>query len=255
MSRNRDTMMILAIDTAGPVLGIALVRTRVVVDSREEDCGFRHVEDLVPGIRQLINDARLTPAEIDALAVSAGPGSFTGLRVGMATAKGIALARGIPVYSVSTLEGFARQEREARMNAAGNSGAGGTDVTVIVPILDARKGRVYGAIFDYASGSRLTGDMDLPMEKLLSRVGEHAGGGGWTAIGPDSPALTEHLGAVAAISAGRSAASGVGLIACDAIASGALPDDPYAGPTYLRGGDIGEKKRILRFEGTHDGDS
>jgi len=212
------------------------------------------VEDLVPGIERILARTGLTPGAIDAVAVSAGPGSFTGLRVGMATAKGFALARGISVYSVSTLAAFARQEIEARkkgdaQNSGGLAGAAGATDTVaaIVPILDARKGRVYGAVFEPDRGARRTEDLDLPVEELVRRVTAITGSRRWVWVGPEATATG--FSPAPPISESRSAAPGTALLAAEMIDAGIPPDDPYAGPTYLRSGDIGEKKRVVRFGG------
>lgn len=253
MSYHRGAMTVLAIDTAGPVLGIAIARNCTVVDSYEEDHRFRHVEDLVPAIERLLKGTGLAPAEIDAVAVSAGPGSFTGLRVGMATAKGFALARDLPVYSVATLDALARQEIRAREQREGPRTEPGNPVLAIVPILDARKGRVYGAVFDSADGQRRTEDLDLPLEELVRHAVDYAGDGRWVPIGPEASTLTRGLAAAAPLSTSLSAATGVAYLACRAISAGATPDDPFRGPTYLRGGDVGENKRITPFTGDAGG--
>lgn len=241
MSQNRDHAVILAIDTAGPILGIALSREDTVLDTIEADKGFHHVEELVPRIDELLTRCVVNPKEIDAVAVSAGPGSFTGLRVGMATAKGIALAQSIPIYSVGTLDALARQECIARRKLPDIPAT----PTLLVPILDARKGRVYAALFRAETGTRLTEDLDIPLEELASRTAQSKGS--WICIGPEALHLAKEYGGGASISQWRSAAVGVALVAAESLREGLTPDQPYAGPNYLRSSDIGEKKRMFGF--------
>lgn len=244
MPLDRDRMKVLAIDTAGPVLGAAIASGPRIVDLIEEDEGFRHVEDLVPRIAELLERAVWAPSDLDAIGVSAGPGSFTGLRVGMATAKGIGLALGIPVYSVGTLEALARQEIAARENASNRPPA-----AVVAPLLDARKGRVYGAVFDAADGRRLCDDLDVPIEEFVAQLPERAYVEGWVCAGAEAFVAAEAHGALQQISTGRSAAIGVVLGTIAAVGGNAPADGPYAGPTYLRSGDIGTRKRVFNFEG------
>jgi tRNA threonylcarbamoyladenosine biosynthesis protein TsaB len=118
---------------------------------------------LAPAIRSILNDAGLSPRDIDAVICGRGPGSFTGLRIGMAAAKGMAAALGIPMVSVPTLDAIA-QTGEALPG-------------VRLALLDARKDRFYCAA--YRDGERLLGDSDLGAEDIadLSRqwlsAGEH----------------------------------------------------------------------------------
>jgi len=140
---------VLGIDTAAPVVGAALVggpagegaprvwSERVI---RGADAA------LLPAIAALLEGTE----RLDAVAVSCGPGSFTSLRVGVAAALGVALARGAPVVAVSSLE--------ARARAAG----GGR----VLALLDARKGRAYAALFE---GDRRAGDeLDVPPEAAIA---------------------------------------------------------------------------------------
>lgn len=99
--------MILGIETATSVLGVALAHEGRVLGSRMLERPNVHDELLVPMCRDLIADCGQTMEQLDAVAVSSGPGSFTGLRIGMAAAKGIALALDIPLAAVPTLDAMA----------------------------------------------------------------------------------------------------------------------------------------------------
>ncbi|MFW5688042.1 MAG: tRNA (adenosine(37)-N6)-threonylcarbamoyltransferase complex dimerization subunit type 1 TsaB [Spirochaetota bacterium] len=145
----------LAIDTATEVLSIALEvgsqPSRRFV--RVRDAGLRHTTSLMPLVDSLLGEAGLTPRELELVSCTRGPGSFTGLRIGMATAKGIASAldaRRPPIVSVPTLDVMA-----AALVAPG---------ALVLPVIDGKKGRFYGAA--YANGSRLTPDLDLAPSEL-----------------------------------------------------------------------------------------
>jgi tRNA threonylcarbamoyladenosine biosynthesis protein TsaB len=104
---------LLAMDTATEALGLAL---RAGEHTRAElsQAGFRHSETLLPHVRRLLADAGLRPADLDLVVCSLGPGSFTGIRIGLAAAKGLVFAArpaGTPLCGVSTLEGLAWRHR------------------------------------------------------------------------------------------------------------------------------------------------
>jgi tRNA threonylcarbamoyladenosine biosynthesis protein TsaB len=145
------TARVLDIDTAGPVIGVAL-RAGGRTEHRTERVIRGSEARLVPWAIELAAAAGLTLAELDVVAVGAGPGAFTGLRVGLAMACGVAQAAGIPVWAGSTLESRAWQHRGS---------------APVLALLDARKGRVYAAVFD-ASGGLLSGPGDVDPEVALA---------------------------------------------------------------------------------------
>jgi len=107
-------------------------------------------------IARVLDEARLTPADLGALAVTIGPGTFTGLRVGLAAARGLALARALPLVGITTLEAIA-----APVKAVADE--------VIAAIFDARRGEVYLQVFD-ANHVALTQAMIVPLEEALIHV-------------------------------------------------------------------------------------
>ncbi len=144
-------MNILAIDTAGKSAGVAILSDGALRYACTRNAGFTHSETLLPMIDAALRDSGLTLDDIGLLGVNAGPGSFTGLRIGLAAAKGLALPRKTPCAAVSTLEAL----------AACHAGEG-----TVVCALDARRGQVYWAAFDLATHARLTPDDAAPAAAL-----------------------------------------------------------------------------------------
>ena len=129
-----QTLKILALEASGPVAGCALAEDGRVIGEYNVNYGKTHSQTLVPMLDELRRQTELDMSTVDAIALTAGPGSFTGLRIGAATAKGIALGLEKPIIAVSTLESLA-------FNLYG------TDA-LICPIMDARRQQVYTAVYD-----------------------------------------------------------------------------------------------------------
>ncbi|MDR2610638.1 MAG: tRNA (adenosine(37)-N6)-threonylcarbamoyltransferase complex dimerization subunit type 1 TsaB [Clostridiales Family XIII bacterium] len=130
-------MLTLAIETTASVASVALARNGVTERLRLSRREMNHLSELTPMIRDMLADADVTLAEIDAIAVSAGPGSFTGMRIGVSTARALAQVSGKPLIPVPTLETFVFQEA-----AAGR---------IVCPIMDARLGQVYAGAYRLGS--------------------------------------------------------------------------------------------------------
>ena len=129
-------MMLLGFDTATAACSAALWADGAVVAHRRSEAGGRHAETLVPMLREIAAEGGTTLAAVDAFAVTVGPGSFTGIRIGLSTARGLALAGKRPLIGLSTLE----------VLAAGVP-AGERDGPVLAA-LDAGRGRLYAQLFD-----------------------------------------------------------------------------------------------------------
>ena len=144
-------MNILALDTAGKTAAVAVLRDDTLLYETVSNTGLTHSETLLPMADAALKACGLTCADIGLYAVTAGPGSFTGLRIGLAAVKGMALPRQTPCAGVSTLAAL----------AYGMAGAG-----TVVGALDARRGQVYWAGFDLKTHERLTPDDAAPVEAL-----------------------------------------------------------------------------------------
>ena len=123
-------MKILGIDTATDILNLAIIENKTVVyDFKINKAGFTHSAILIPFIENIINFAGYKLNEFDVIAVSIGPGSFTGLRIGLATAKGLSFSLAVPLVGINTLEAYAVQWK---------------DLTgILCPITNRRKGEYY----------------------------------------------------------------------------------------------------------------
>ncbi|MBR5730980.1 MAG: tRNA (adenosine(37)-N6)-threonylcarbamoyltransferase complex dimerization subunit type 1 TsaB [Firmicutes bacterium] len=127
-------MLILAIETTGPLASAALYDDGIV-SCVKNSSEFSHLSECVPLMEALMAEEGVQGGDLDAVAVSCGPGSFTGIRIGMATAKGLAQVWDKPVIEVPTLESFAYADLPFARS------------TVICPVFDARRSQVYAAAY------------------------------------------------------------------------------------------------------------
>ena len=127
--------LILNIETATKNCSVSLAENgQVIVIKELNDGNYSHAEKLHPFIVDILKEAKITPNKIDAIAVSKGPGSYTGLRIGVSAAKGLAFSFDKPLISIETLKSLAHAIKI-------NEG-------VIVPMIDARRMEVYSAVYD-----------------------------------------------------------------------------------------------------------
>lgn len=126
-------MRVLGLDSATLVAGVAVVDEKRVIMEGFLQTRRVHSERLLPLLDTWLREAELKLEHLDGIAVTSGPGSFTGLRIGISTAKGLAQVLGIPLVGVPTLDALA-------LNLAGSAG-------LVCPILDARKGEIYTALY------------------------------------------------------------------------------------------------------------
>ncbi len=127
--------LILNIETATKNCSVSLAENGNLLFVKElNEGGYSHAEKLHQFIKEVLESANITPQKLDAIAVSKGPGSYTGLRIGVSSAKGLCFAVNKPLISVETLESLANQIN--------------TDKGLIIPMLDARRMEVYSSVFD-----------------------------------------------------------------------------------------------------------
>lgn len=149
-------MITVAIDSAGKAAGIAILADDQLKYESYLDNGLTHSETLLPMLKNALAAAEVAPSEVGLYAVSAGPGSFTGLRIGMALVKGLALPADIACVGVSTLEALARSV----YLPVGS---------IIISASDARRGEVYCAVFEQTDTAfvRLLDDVTGKPDALL----------------------------------------------------------------------------------------
>ncbi|MBQ9901668.1 MAG: tRNA (adenosine(37)-N6)-threonylcarbamoyltransferase complex dimerization subunit type 1 TsaB [Clostridia bacterium] len=151
-------MKILAIDSSAISAGCAIVEDGGVMAESFVRVGLTHSETLLPMVSNTLANAKLTAEDIDCFAVSSGPGSFTGIRIGVAAVKGMAFTRDTPCVGVSTLEAIA-------WNCAGLDG-------MICAVMDARRQQVYNALFTFDGQNmvRLCEDRAISIEALTEEI-------------------------------------------------------------------------------------
>ena len=153
-------MKILSFESSAVSASVALTDGERLIAQSFQNCGLTHSRTLLPMAESLLAGCGHTLDEMDGFAVAAGPGSFTGLRIGVATVKGLAFAAGKPCAGVSTLEAMARSLE-------------GIDGPVCC-VMDARGGQVYNALFRAEGGAltRLCGDRAIALADLAAEIGE-----------------------------------------------------------------------------------
>ena len=218
-------MLILAFETSAKAASAALWEGKLLGESYQ-NTGLTHSQTLMVMAEDLLKQCGKTPADVTHVAVAAGPGSFTGVRIGVAAAKGFAWGREIPLCGVSTLEAMAVT-------------LGAWEGTVC-PVMDARRSQVYNALFRAERGelTRLREDRAVSLEELGKELREIPGpiylvGDGseltWQALKDTLPNLTlppEHRR--------HQRASGVALAAVGQIEAGKVCDAASLTPNYLR---------------------
>jgi len=216
-------MRILALETSTLAGSAALLEGGRIVGESLLDVALTHSERLMAMVDRLIQDSGWRAADLEALAVSTGPGSFTGLRVGIATAKGLALALGVPVAPVPTLDALAWNLPFAD--------------ALVCPLLDARKGEVYLALYRWREDhvERCSEYLALSPRAVAARLTSPAivlGDG----VAACLPFLSD-LGAglrVAPVSHWMPRAAIVGQLGCAMLESGQAVTADALAPLYLR---------------------
>ena len=151
-------MLILAFESTAKAASAALVRDGKLVSQYSQCSGLTHSRTLLPMGEDMLKNAELTLGDVDLIAVAHGPGSFTGVRIGVSMVKGLAWAADKPCVGVSTLEAMAWH----------GLAAGG----LICPVMDARRSQVYNALFRVEDGRpvRLTEDRPIALTELAEEL-------------------------------------------------------------------------------------
>jgi len=215
-------LIVLGLDTATWTAAVGVVRDQVVLAEDVEPASRSHVASLPALVERVLARAGLAIGDVEGLAISIGPGSFTGLRIGLGLAKGLAFAGGVPLAAVSTLEALA---------AVSGAAPGET----VCAALDARKREVYGALFrvdDDGSLRRLGPDVALAPEALAARLPPGA-----VLVGDASAAYPDLLGpglVVRPFATHHPRGGVVARLGARLLAAGEAVDVGTAEPVYVR---------------------
>lgn len=232
-------MRILALETSAKAVSAAVTEDGRLLALGLQDSGLTHSRTLMPIVEHLLKNTDLAMADMDAIAVAVGPGSFTGIRIGVSAAKGLAFAADIPAVGVSTLAAMAR-------NVSFVDG-------LVVCAMDARRSQIYNALFEAKNGAltRLTPDRAIGLENLAEELRDDprpktvVGDGGrlcaeaLTAAGVACRLAPPHLV--------MQSAAAVALEAEEAAQSGGLVSAQELLPVYLR---PPQAERLRREAGT-----
>jgi len=208
-------VIVLALDTCLDACSVAVGRDDDVLSTRSEIMARGHQERLAPMTRDVMDQAGLAFAALDRIGVTVGPGSFTGLRVGLAFAKGLALALDRPCIGIGVLEALA---------------AGSGETGFVAAMIDAHRGQIYLQIF--IDGRAVMAPDVLPMETAAARLAELYPGGDAILIGSGAPLLQT------AIPSARSRPeTRPDPVTIAAMAAAARPPFALPRPLYLRAPD------------------
>ncbi len=236
-------MKILAFDSTAKIASVAVLEDERLLGIYNIDNGLTQSELLLPMAENLLKSLRLTFDDIELLAVSVGPGSFTGVRIGVSLVKGIAFGKNIPCAAVSTLEALAE-------NMRGLDG-------LLVPAMDARRGQLYTAIFRSQGGKleRLTDDMAISVTELMERLSElsdeniYISGDGYK-VAKAALSTLDSIKETPELLIPESAFS-VGRVAFRKFKAGEILSDTEISPTYLRLPQA-ERERLERENSTKE---
>lgn len=153
-------MVILGVDTSAVAAGAAIIKDGKLISETYINTGLTHSQTMLTLIDSALNAVDMSIDDVDAFAVSSGPGSFTGIRIGVSAVKGLCFAKNKPCFAVSTLEALA--------NCADIDGF------IICPVMDARCMQVYTALFEKTDGEikRVTDDAPKTLEELSAELQE-----------------------------------------------------------------------------------
>ena len=222
-------MKILAIESSGSVASAAILEDKNVIIEKLGPFKVTHSETLMPLISECFNETGLKPEDMDLIAVSGGPGSFTGLRIGSATAKGLGFALDKTLVHVPTLDAMAMNQRESGK--------------LIIPLMDARRSQVYTGIYEFEGGQLVTLHEGCAMsiqelvrlvnEKYASREIVFLGDGVETSLA----VLNSECKASFTLAVGTDAlqrAASVGVLGCMLAQEGKTVSAADEAPEYLR---------------------
>ena len=233
-------MTIFALESSAKAASCAVIRDGAVIASAFQATGLTHSRTLMPMVEAMLKNSELTIREMDAIAVAVGPGSFTGLRIGVAAAKGLAWAVDKPCVAVSTLEAMAVPLAHL--------------TTPILCAMDARRRQIYNAVFQPEGGGlhRLAEDRAIALENLEQELDRRTV---YTVVGDGAALCCDYLASrnfsctLAPAHLRLQSAVGVGLRGEMLAANGNTVSPQALVPAYLRLSQA-ERERLARLNGS-----
>ena len=226
-------MLILAFETSAKAASAAVLRDGILLGESYQDTGLTHSQTLLVMAQDLLKQCGLTVKDVTHVAVAEGPGSFTGIRIGVAAAKGLSWGGELPLCGVSTLEAMA-------------VGLGAYE-GIVCPVMDARRSQVYNALFRAEGGKliRIAPDRAISLEELGKELAELPGP--VFLVGDGSYVTHKALPGTVLPPEHRlhQRAVGVGILAARQAAEGIAPGGNELTPNYLRLSQA-ERERIER---------
>lgn len=220
-------MRILALDSSGLVATVAIVEEEQLIAEYTVNYKKTHSQTLLPMLDEIVKMTEFDLRTVDAIAVAGGPGSFTGLRIGSATAKGLGLALDKPLIHIPTVDGLA-------YNLYGNEG-------LICPIMDARRNQVYTGIYCFRGGQFeiVEEQMAISVEELMEKLNQYKEE--VTFLGDGVPVYQEQLAQrleipyrFAPAHRNRQSAASIGALAIQYYKEGRTESAAEHQPDYLR---------------------
>lgn len=237
-------LSILAIDTAMDRCSVALLQSGTVIE-KTVDAPREHTQRILPMVSTLLQESHANLSDLDAIAISNGPGSFTGLRIGLSIAQGLAYGADLPLIPISTLHAMALGAARCYGLKAGE---------IIIPAIDARMDEVYWSAYELsANDAHLTQLLLLAQEQVgkpsdcyheslaLTPSPSALIGSGWRYCSAEQLSLTKQhdIGF-------SSSAYDVAVLAADAFNRGELSNPIHVEPTYLRNEISWQKRQRIR---------
>ncbi len=219
-------MKILSLETSAKAVSVAVVEDGCILASAYQNVGLTHSVTLMPLLDSMLKNAGLSLGDMGCIAVANGPGSFTGLRIGVSAAKGLAWAQELPCCGVSTLEAMAQNQRDFN--------------GLVICAMDARRNQIYNALFDAKDGvlTRLCPDRAIGLEEVAAELKNCQKNK--IIVGDGAKLCYTYLleqGIDCRVAQGGSVmqnAMGVGLVACEMAARDAFISPSDLVPVYLR---------------------
>ena len=235
----KNMALILAIETGTDICSVALVRDGELMALRENDEERNHAKKIAVFVDELLKECGVAADDLDAVAVSKGPGSYTGLRIGVSFAKGLCYGQNIPLVAVGSLDSLvevAREDFEAGIVDVENW----NDAT-LCPMIDARRMEVYTQLFNAEGEAQNDVEAKIIDEESFS---EERNGGPFVIFGSGAKKCIEVLEGATLIEVVPSA-RGMARLAEKAFAEGKTEDVAYFEPFYLKDFVVGVAKKSL----------